>query len=62
MKPEPWKSNPDRPKQNLIAFDKYCARFRKWLNITGMTEEREDIVWDMFCMAGGDELEDLLTH
>ena len=46
----------------MLSFDKYCKRFRKWLNITGMTAEREDVIWDMFCMAGGEEMEDLLTH
>ena len=62
LKPEEWKANPDCPEQNLLSFDKYCKRFRKWLNITGMTGVREDIIWDMFTMAGGEELEYLLTQ
>ena len=62
MKPDEWKSDPDSPEQNLLAFDKYCKRFWKWLNITGMTGEREDIIWDMFCMTGGEELKDLLDQ
>ena len=62
MKPDEWKSVPDSPEQNLLAFDKYCKRFWKWLNITGMTGERKDIIWDMFCMTGGEDLEDLLNQ
>ena len=62
LKPEEWKSDPDCPEQTLLSFDKYCKRFKKWLNITGMTNEREDVVWDMLCMAGGNDMEDLLTH
>ena len=27
-----------------------------------MTDEREDIVWDMLTMAGGDDMEDLLSQ
>ena len=46
----------------LLSFAKYCKKFRKWLNITGMADERADIIWDMLCMAGGDEMEDLLTQ
>ena len=60
LKPEEWKSDPDCPEQNLLSFEKYLKRFRKWLNITGMTDEREDIVWDMLTMAGGEDMEDLL--
>ena len=42
LKPEEWISDPDCPEQNLLSFEKYCKRFRKWLNVTGMTDERED--------------------
>ena len=52
LKPDVWKSDPDCPENNLLSFEKYCKQFRKWLNITGMTGEREDIVWDMLTMAG----------
>ena len=62
LKPEEWKADPDCPENNLLSFDKYCKRFQKWLNITGMTGVRADIIWDMFFMAGGEELEDLLTQ
>ena len=61
MKPDEWKSQPDCPEQNLLSFDKYCKKFMKWLNITDMTGQREDVIWDMFCLTGGEELEDLLT-
>ena len=62
LKPDEWKADPDCPEQNVLSFDKYCKRFQKWLNITRMTGEREDVIWDMFCMTGGEELEDLLTQ
>ena len=62
LKPEEWKADPDCLEQTLLSFDKYCKRFRKWLNIKGMSDERVGIVWDIFCMAGREELEDLLTH
>ena len=61
MKPGEWKAQPECPEQNLLSFDKYCKRFRKFLNITDMAGQREDVIWDMFCMTGGEELEDLLT-
>ena len=61
LKPDEWKAQPDCPEQNLLSFDKYCKRFMKWLNITNMAQEREDVIWDSFCMTGGEELEDLLT-
>ena len=56
LKPEPWKANPECPEQNLISFQKYTKRFLKWLNITGMTGQRNDIIWDMLCMAGGKQM------
>ena len=62
LKPEEWKADPDCPEQNLLSFEKYCKRFRKWVNITGMAAEREDVIWDLFCMTGGEELEDLLSQ
>ena len=48
MKPDEWKAQPDCPEQNLLSFDKYCKRFRKFLNITDMAGQREDVIWDMF--------------
>ena len=62
MKPDEWKADSECPEQNLLSFDKYCKRFKKWLNITGMAGEREYFIWDLFCMTGGEELEDLLTQ
>ena len=61
LKPDEWKSESDCPEQNLLSFDKYCKRFVKWLNITGMSGERADLIWDLFCMTGGEQLEDMLT-
>ena len=62
LKPTEWKSDPDCQEQNLLSFDKYCKWFQKWLNITGMMDECEDVVWDMVCMTGGEDMDDLLTH
>ena len=62
LKPDEWKSDPDSPEQNLLSFDKYCKRFRKWLNITEMKDECADIIWDMFCMTGGEDLKNLLDQ
>ena len=62
LKPEEWKADPDCPEQNLLSFEKYCKKFKKWLNITGMADEREDIIWDMLTIAGGDDMEDLLAQ
>ena len=62
IKPDEWKADPDCPEQNLLSFKKYCKKFQRWVNLTGMSGEREDYIWDLFCMTGGEQLEDLLTQ